>query len=82
MYGRGNFRMSGLKLLSLANENLFSLIQFSIFRLKIENCIRKHRFLYARRGIYYYGIKKETAQCSLFFYTDMLGISLLISCSS
>ena len=35
MYGRGNFRMSGLKLLSLANENLFSLIQFSIFSLKI-----------------------------------------------
>lgn len=34
MYGRGNFRMSGLKLLSLANENLFSLIQFSIFSLK------------------------------------------------
>ncbi len=35
MYGRGNFRMSGLKLLSLANENLFSLIRFSIFSLKI-----------------------------------------------
>ena len=35
MYGRGNFRMSGLKLLSLASENLFSLIQFSIFNLKI-----------------------------------------------
>lgn len=35
MYGRGNFRMSGLKLLSLANENLFSLIQFYIFSLKI-----------------------------------------------
>lgn len=35
MYGRGNFRMSGLKLLSLANENLISLIQFSIFNLKI-----------------------------------------------
>ena len=35
MYGRDNFRMSGLKLLSLANENLFSLIQFSIFSLKI-----------------------------------------------
>ena len=35
MYGRGNFRMSGLKLLFLANENLFSLIQFSIFSLKI-----------------------------------------------
>lgn len=35
MYGRGNFRMSGLKLLSLASENLFSLIQFSIFSLKI-----------------------------------------------
>ena len=35
MYGRGNFRMSGLELLSLASENLFSLIQFSIFSLKI-----------------------------------------------
>ena len=35
MYGYGNFRMSGLKLLSFANENLFSLIQFSIFSLKI-----------------------------------------------
>lgn len=35
MYGHGNFRMSGLKLLSLANKNLFSLIQFSIFNLKI-----------------------------------------------
>ena len=58
-----------------------SRLSLYIFRLKIENCIRKHRFLYARRDIYY-GIKKETAQCSLFFYTDMLGISLLISCSS
>lgn len=35
MYGWDNFRMSGLKLLSLANENLYSLIQFSIFRLSI-----------------------------------------------
>ena len=35
MYGYGNFRMSGLKLLSFANEILFSLIQFSIFSLKI-----------------------------------------------
>ena len=35
MYGRGNFRMSGLKLLSLANENLFSLIQFFISSLSI-----------------------------------------------
>lgn len=35
MYCRGNFRMSGLKLLSLANENLFFLIKFSIFSLKI-----------------------------------------------
>ena len=59
-----------------------SRLSLYIFRLKIENCIRKHRFLYVRRGIYYYGIKKETAQCSLFFYADMLGISLLISCSS
>ena len=59
-----------------------SRLSLYIFRLKIENCIRKHRFLYARRGVYYYDIKKETAQCSLFFYADMLGISLLISCSS
>ena len=35
MYGRGNFRMSGLELISFANENLFPLIQFSIFSLKI-----------------------------------------------
>lgn len=39
-----------------------SRLSLYIFRLKIEKCIRKHRFLYARRGIYYYGIKKETAQ--------------------
>ncbi len=38
-----------------------SRLSLYIFRLKIENCIRKHKFLYARRGIYYYGIKKETA---------------------
>ena len=59
-----------------------SRLSLYIFRLKIENCIRKQKFLYARRGIYYYGIKKETALRSLFFYADMLGISLLISCSS
>ena len=40
MYGRGNFRMSGLKLLSLivvklANRSSVFLIQFSIFSLKI-----------------------------------------------
>ena len=44
-----------------------SRLSLYISRLKIENCIRKYRFLYARRVIYYYDIKKETAQCSLFF---------------
>ena len=39
-----------------------SRLSLYIFRLKIENCIRKYRFLYARRGVYYYDIKKETAQ--------------------
>ena len=40
-----------------------SRLSLYISRLKIENCIRKYRFLYARRGVYYYDIKKETAQC-------------------
>ena len=44
-----------------------SRLSLYIFRLKIENCIRKHRFLYARRGIYYYGIKKRPRNAVSFF---------------
>lgn len=36
-----------------------SRLSLYISRLKIENCIRKYRFLYARRGVYYYDIKKR-----------------------